>query len=464
MSFSVRNSYFCYMLQQFKEFIRSRDLFDEKSMILLTVSGGVDSVVMADLFREAGYHFAIAHCNFQLRGEDSEGDERFVAALARKYGSKFFSVRFDTHEYAQSMGISIQMAARELRYSWFEKIRREENFDFIATGHQMDDLVETFFINLIRGTGIAGLTGIPVKVGTIVRPLLFATREQILEYASSKGLSFREDRSNNEIKYLRNFIRHRIIPLFLEQQPDFSRTIFETTQKLKVAHLAYSQLIENLQKRFLKQVGERYTLELDFLKNLDDQEYILFEILRPFGFSHSVTRDICRAMEGTPGKTFLSSSHQINLDRNVLLIDKRVEQQTESFFVPRCQKKISHPLHLNFKVEKIEEVKIKDDPDLAFLDYDKIEFPLKLKKWEKGDSFYPLGASGHKKVSDFLIDKKIPLPDKDKIWLLCSAGNIVWIVGHRIDHRFRVTKDTRKVLLVSYFRETSQILYQVDTV
>ncbi|MBU2650827.1 MAG: tRNA lysidine(34) synthetase TilS [Bacteroidetes bacterium] len=452
------------MLQQFKEFIRSRDLFDEKSMILLTVSGGIDSVVMAELFREAELNFSIAHCNFQLRGEDSEEDERFVTALAKSYNTGFFTARFDTREYADSRGISIQMAARELRYSWFEEIRREGNFNFIATGHQMDDLVETFFINLLRGTGITGLTGIPVKTGTIVRPLLFATREQIQEYASLKGLSFREDRSNNEIKYLRNFIRHRIIPLFQKQQPDFNRTIFETTQRLKLAQHAYSNYIEDLRKQFLQQDGERVILKLDFLKNLDEQESVLFELIRPFGFSYAVTMDICRALGGTPGKTFLSSSHRISLDRNVLLIDELIEERSEKFFIPRCQKKISQPFQLTFKVEKIDEFRIIDNPDLAFLDYEKIEFPLILKNWEKGDFFYPLGSSGHKKISDFLIDKKIPLPDKNKIWLLCSAGNIVWIIGHRIDHRFRVTKDTRKVLVVSYFRESPQILCQEDAI
>lgn len=441
------------MLKQFKEFIEQEGLFGSQNHILVAVSGGVDSMVMLDLLIKGKYPASIAHCNFKLRGKDSDLDEEFVRDFAKMHGMPFFCKSFDTSRYARKKGISIQMAARELRYKWFEELRAQEGCDHIATGHNMNDNAETFFVNLLRGTGLAGLTGISAKTGYLVRPLLSFLREDIEVYAARNEIAYRTDRSNNETKYLRNYIRHHIITQFVSQRQDFISSLHGTMQKLDEVHSVYLEYIDILKRKILEHSHGRTLVRISSLKVLEHPHVVLYEILRPFGFNEGMINDILDAMNGTPGKQFFTSTHKLTIDREFLMLEDIIPQDEKQYIIPRCKKELTEPLNIMFRLVKAVESEISGDPALAFLDFEKIEFPLKLRKWQHGDVFYPLGMKRPKKLSDFFIDSKVPLPDKDNIWLLCSGEDIIWVVGYRIDERFKVSESTQKILLVEWKKD-----------
>lgn len=443
------------MLTQFNSFIENHLLVASGQSTLLAVSGGIDSMVMAELFHRAGFRFGIAHANFQLRGEESDGDERFVRDIAGKYAVRYFTEKFSTKEYAEQHRISIQMAARELRYRWFEEVRYADGFDLIATAHHLDDQVETFFINLLRGTGIAGLHGIPVKNGKIIRPLLFATREEISEFAAKHELSCREDRTNRETRYIRNRIRNKLMPVLRSIQPDYIRQITGTIGRIQDTESVLISCIDDLRLRLIRAEGERLIIQIRELRPLDPLAAWLYELLSPFGFNPSTIGDLTRALDQDSGRTFHSSSHRIVKDRDRLIIMPAPKDEPprtgEEFLIGDTISEITFPIVLTFRtVSRKRGHQISADRYCATLDREKLTFPLALRKWNAGDSFQPLGMTRKKKLSDFFIDEKISIPEKEECWLLCSGDRIVWVIGYRIDHRFRVSSRSRELLVVEF--------------
>jgi len=432
----------------FNKFIESQQLFSVNDKLLLAVSGGVDSMVMCELFKQNGYDFGIAHCNFGLRGEESNEDELFVKKIAKGLNVPFYKTYFKTAEHAAKHGISVQMAARDLRYDWFEKIRKEHSFNYIAIAHHRNDVVETFFINLLRGTGIAGLHGIQAKCNKIVRPLLFANRDTIRKYATKNKIAFREDSSNNSDKYLRNKIRHQLIPLLKNICPELETTIQRNITQLKGIEEIAQQYIKLHSNTIITKKGNQFFVSITELKKLKPLSAFMYELLRPYGFSGDITEQIKTSLNGIPGKTFLSETYRLTKDRDFLIIEKRINKGPfqKSIQVLLSTKSIEKPLKLGFCTFDInKKFKIPTLQTIACLDFDKLKFPMILRAWEKGDKFFPLGMNKFKKLSDFFIDNKIALHDKEKVVVLCSEDKIAWIVGHRIDHRFRITKDTKKI-------------------
>ncbi|MDQ3046318.1 MAG: tRNA lysidine(34) synthetase TilS [Bacteroidota bacterium] len=443
------------MLKEFNAYIQQHELFEKTDKILLTVSGGIDSVVMCNLFHEAGIEFGIAHCNFGLRGNESEEDETFVEELAESMGVPFHTITFNTSAYAKKNKTSIQTAARTLRYEWFEEIRKNFNYKFIATAHHSDDSIETFFLNLLRGTGIGGLHGIRQKNGRIIRPLLFSSKESIIGYAKKNKIAFRNDSSNDSDNYSRNKIRHKVLPLLKEFNPSLEHSILKSIQQIADAEIIYLQEIERARKSFCKKHQDGFRISIKKLKSLHPVETYLFEFLRPFGFNSTDAANILSSLENISGKQFLSASHRLIKDREYLLIEKIIfdeVQPLEKTGIKSGQKEVSlNDFSLQFKsIKKLKNQELFQDENNACIDKDKLEFPLHLRKWEKGDYFYPLGMKGKKKkLSDFFVDRKIPLPVKEKTWLLCSGDQIVWVVGQRLDERFKVTDSTTKIYFVS---------------
>lgn len=440
------------MQEEFLKYISQESLFQPGDKILLAVSGGVDSSVMAELFHRSGFTFGIAHCNFQLRAEESLRDEHFVRQMAERYHVPCFVRTFETRSYARKNKISIQMAARDLRYGWFEELLDGEGYDFVANAHQLDDQIETFFINLARGTGIAGLHGILPKQGRIIRPLLFADRSEIEKYALENHLPYVEDSSNTSLKYARNRIRHRIIPEFIKLNSAFREAMTETIHKIRDAEILLNSITEKERKRLLIRDGTGWKVEISDLKQLWPARTWLYMLISGFGFNSSVANDILASLDEQPGKIFYSSTHRIVKDRDYLLIHPLAEfdySRTIRVY-PDSQRDL--PLNLEFKELDNINIGIKGSEDTVFLDYDRLQFPLTIRKWRRGDFFYPFGMNQKKKLSDFFIDMKFSLIQKEDTWLLCSGEDIVWVIGIRPDNRFRVNDSTRKILQVLLVR------------
>jgi tRNA(Ile)-lysidine synthase len=439
------------MLDKLREFIEKRMLCGKEDRILVTVSGGIDSVVLLDLLVRAGFDTGVAHCNFQLRGEESDGDARFTESLAEKYGLDFYKKKFRTRQVALEEGISIQMAARNLRYQWFEETRKRHGYNAIATAHNQDDVLETFFINLSRGTGIRGLTGIPAKAGHVIRPLLFASRASIREYAADHELTFREDSSNASDKYLRNRVRHRILPMLEEQNPSFRQSLIDTMAKLSETEGIFSREMNKLKESMVIINGDRVSIPIRELEKLDAKNTILYEILSDYNFGPSVIEDICQSLLAQPGKQFFSPTHRLVRDREELILTPLTEDEPRRYYLELEEGQIFDPIDLEWVIiDNTENFRIPKDPNTACLDLDLLRFPLILRRWQKGDYFQPLGMQGMKKLSDFLIDEKVSRPDKEKVWLLASGQKILWVIGYRIDERFRITERTWQVLMLRY--------------
>jgi tRNA(Ile)-lysidine synthase len=439
------------MLEEFRHFIESRSLCRPTDRILLAVSGGIDSMVMMHLFFAAGYMPGIAHCNFHLREAESDEDERFVKSTAEKMEADYHRQEFDTEQSAAASGISIQMAARNLRYKWFEEIRQKSGYDLIATAHNQDDVIETFFINLSRGTGIRGLTGIPVKSGKVIRPLLFAPRESIVHYANEHHISFREDSSNASDKYLRNRVRHHVIPMLEEENPSFRNALLDTMHKLAETEKLYEQELMQLKQRLVRSEGDRIRICIRDLSAHEAMRSILFEILSDYNFSPQALEYIIHSLEGPSGKQFLSATHRIVKDREDLIITALDSEEVRKYYLERESGRITVPVDLEWMVvDHTETFQIPKDPRIACLDLQKLHFPLILRRWQPGDYFQPLGMQGMKKISDYLIDRKVSLPDKERTWLLASGSEIAWVIGQRIDERFKVRPETRHLLMMRF--------------
>jgi len=436
------------VINTFLENIEAKNLIQKGERVLLAVSGGIDSMVLLHLFERSEFDYGLVHCNFHLRGEESDGDEEFVREQVGQHGLPSFFKDFDTEEYASVRGISIEMAARELRYNYFEKIRVENGFDLIATAHHQDDLIETFFLNLSRKTGIHGLTGIKEKAGNIIRPLLFAGRKEIENYAKEHFVEYREDSSNNEVVFQRNFIRHKILPLFSEMNPAFQKNMVASVSNLKEAEVVYDYLIHTEIEKIVSQENLGIKVDIQQLRTTPFPHLLLLEVLSTYHFNAAVIDQIYKSLEAESGRQFYSFSHRLVKDREYLFVSEIEVDEEKLYYIEENDMELFDPLDICIEKLDAENFKIIKQSKVACIDADEVSFPLLIRKWKQGDYFQPLGMSGMKKVSDFFIDQKIPLHEKENTWLLCSGKKIVWIMGYRLDERFKITSKSKKVLKI----------------
>lgn len=437
--------------EEFKRYIAEKKLIPPHGKVLLGVSGGADSMVMLELFARTGIEIGVAHCNFGLRGDESDGDELLVRRRAEELDAEFFSVRFDTREEMERTGESLQMAARRLRYDWFERLCAAFGYDRIAIAHNADDTVETFFINLIRGTGLKGLTGIPRSRRNIIRPLLFAPRTAVEAYAAEHRVPYRNDSTNAETKYLRNRIRHGIVPRLHEISPRFTETMLENIDRLSQVQGFVEERLEGIGREIVRPTGGETEIDIERWKGHPSFRYVLYETLRPWGFHAETAADLCECAEkGYVGRRFLSDRHTALLDRGKVVVSPRqTVSGTEAVSLPSPKSSVDFR-GLRFRAEVLfpYEVESYRTPDhIALFDLEQVDFPLTVRTWAPGDRFQPLGMEGRKKVSDLLVDAKVPRTDKERQAVVCNGGGeIVWVVGRRIDDRFKITLLTNRIL------------------
>lgn len=450
------------LLNKCQEYIHRHGLLSTGDRALLAVSGGVDSMVLLDLFSRMPYRYGVAHCNFHLRGIEGDEDALSVQEKCRELGVEHFNIDFDTAAQARATGESIEMAARRLRYDWFHRLCTEHGYTKIVIAHHSDDSVETFFINLIRGTGLRGLTGIHVTNGKIIRPLLFATRREILDYAHEKKIGFRVDSSNLTTKYLRNKIRLGIIPRIKEISPQFGATMTSNVERLSDALLFIDRQIDALRQRITEPTGRGTAFSIDRIDPELPRNYVLYELLRPYGFNSEVVQDLTHSLDTAKcGTRFYSHTHVAYLDRGRIIVEGIQQARAYALSVEQhVQKVYGLGGLLTFEtVEREDAGSLQQLRHTALLDAARITYPLTVRLWEEGDSFIPLGMSGRKKVSDFLIDEKVALPDKNQQLVVLSGKEIVWLVGRRIDERYKVTAQTTHVLRIAR-QECDDALYR----
>ncbi|MHB8261815.1 MAG: tRNA lysidine(34) synthetase TilS [Bacteroidia bacterium] len=442
------------MTESLVTYINKQQLFSRHAKLLVAVSGGKDSMALCGLLKDIGFTYYVAHCNFNLRGKESDKDEKFIIEFCKKNNINYFYTKFNTGIYAKNKGVSIQMAARELRYNWFNSLIAEHNFDYLLTAHHANDNIETFFINLLRGSGTNGLKAIVPKQGKIIRPLLFATRAEIDNYVKKHKILFREDSSNKEDKYLRNYLRLHIIPALKELNPSFEQTLTNEIEILQQTNLILKKEVEKQKKRLISkdENGIFLKINIDKLNKTTASKLILFELIKDFGFNSSQASDIYNSLHAQSGKTFTSDTHIIIKDRSSLIIKKTEENIASEFLINKGDTEINHPIKLKISIMKgnIKSIPNKDfTSNKAFIDTDKITFPLLVNRWKTGDKFMPLGMKGFKKLSDFFTSEKASLFDKQNQWIIRSKNDIVWLVGKRIDDRFKVTTSTKNICIIS---------------
>lgn len=436
--------------EQFLHYLQKEHLCQAGDNLLLAISGGSDSMVMCELFLRNEFSIGIAHCNFRLRPVDAYRDEYFVKQYAEKRNIPFFSIRFDTKTFSEKNKISIQVAARELRYKWFEQIRKEKQFTFIATAHHLNDNVETLLLNFFKGTGIHGLHGIPAKQGKVIRPLLFLSKKEIITYAKEKHIDFVEDVSNFSEKYTRNYIRLQIIPSLEKPFPNIIHQLAQNIERFKEAEQLYEQAIAFHKKQLFEERGEEIFIPVLKLKKSRPLSTLVYELFKPFGFSPEQALQIIMLLDSGPGKMIRSNTHQLLRNRKWLILSPIEIKNPTQIFIEENTKQIKNPgIKLKLQTKKPENTVIVTHADTALLDAGKISYPLILRKWKPGDYFYPLGMRKKKKLSRFFIDKKLSLNEKEKVWVLESNQRIIWVVGLRIDDRFKVTDTTQKILQIT---------------
>ena len=430
------------MKNKVQHFITEKSLFTREDKLILGISGGADSVCLMHILLALGYSFELAHCNFNLRGEESDADEDFVKELAKNHQLKIHVKQFDTLAYAAENKISTQMAARDLRYAWFGKLLIKSSAKYLAIAHHANDDVETFFINLVRGSGLKGFLGIKEKNNVIVRPLLSVSRLEIEQYLKDRDLVFREDSSNASVKYLRNKIRHELMPLLAEMNPSIQQTVKDEMRILEGVSKIYATKVEEVRKDLTQEKNGIVQFEISSLLALNPLHNYLYELLAPYGFY--TVEAISKALQGQSGKQFFSVTHQLVVDRENIFISL-LNKENEVFEITEKTTGLVHPLEVKFKVTS--DKTIIYDNDIAQLDVERLRFPLTLRKWKEGDKFMPLGMKKFKKLSDFFIDNKFSIIDKQEQWLLCSDVDIVWLVGCRIDERYKLATNTKKVYI-----------------
>lgn len=433
------------MLLKFQNHIISRFPFLAEKKLFLAVSGGLDSMVLLHLLQTLRYEIAVLHCNFQLRGLESFGDQDFIQKYCEQNNIPIFTTQFDTEAFAKDYKLSTQVAARELRYSWFYELLEERNFDYILTAHHADDNLETFIINLTRGTGLEGLTGIPEQNDKIIRPLLPFSREEILKYAEKNNIEWREDSSNASNKYLRNKIRHDLVPILKEINPNFLNAFEKTQSYLQESKEMVEDASIMIYQQVAKEAEEDIHFDLKQLKKLPNYKSYLYQWLNEFGFS--AWNDIYDLVEGQSGKQVFSDEFRLLKNRETLILSPISETAlNEEFQIQENDTEVNFPL--NLKLCQVDDITINSNKAI-FVDAKKIQFPLVLRRWKEGDTFQPFGMNGKsKKVSKLFKDEKLSLIEKEKTWILSSDNQIVWIVGMRQDERFRVENTTNKILKI----------------
>lgn len=453
------------LLKEFEQYIKQQNLFNAKDKLLLAVSGGVDSVVLCELCRQAGFDFMIAHCNFQLRAAESNRDEEFVRELGNKYAVEVFVKKFDTEKYAGNNKCSIQVAARELRYAWFDEIlndvknnlvsktgKQPANGLWLLTAHHANDNIETLLLNFFKGTGISGLHGILPKQKNICRPLLFAKKEMLLAFANENQLPFVEDSSNASNKYARNYFRNELIPGLQKVFPQVEENLLDNIERFREIEVAYLLFISQQKKGLMETKGNEVHIPVLKLLKAKPLKSILFEIIKDFGFSAHQTNEVAGLLTSESGKYVPSSSHRIIKNRNWLIISPNQTTEANTILVEENSKKIKfQPGTISFEritAEKFSQ-HIQTANHIAQMDAAEIKFPLLLRKWKAGDYFYPLGMNRKKKLSRFFIDQKLSITQKENTWVLEMDKKIIWVVGMRIDNRFKVLSSTKNILQVT---------------
>ncbi|WP_121808641.1 tRNA lysidine(34) synthetase TilS [Mucilaginibacter kameinonensis] len=442
-------------VNQFVNFVEQNSLFTPATKILAAVSGGIDSVLMVHLLKAAGYDFGIAHCNFQLRGDEALRDQAFSRSLAATLNIPFHTVNFDTEQYAADNKISIQMAARDMRYQWFDTISQQSGYEAIALAHHQNDTVETILLNLTRGTGIAGLHGILPKNGKLVRPLLFLSRAEIQTIVTAEGLTFVEDSSNASAKYARNKIRLEVVPKLKELNPSLEKTFENNLLHFRDLELLLELKLEELRQTLLQIHDDGIYLSIIEVKKLNPKRLLLFKLLNEYGFNEATIDDLIDSLDKHSGRVFESGTHTLLIDRNIIILKPRTAVLPVEIIINDTD----HEAHFGvYRVNLLHDdsaLIVKDNPMAVSIDADKLVYPLRVRTWNEGDYFFPLGMKGKKKLSDFFINQKVPLHQKEEIPILVNGnGEIMWIGGYRPDERYKVSDNTKKVTIFELFKLT----------
>ena len=439
------------LFSDYSAFIYQHRLFQQSDHLLLAVSGGVDSAVLCELCSKCGYAFTIAHCNFQLRGNESERDEEFVKSLGKKYSVEVFVKKMETEKYAAEKKISIQVAARELRYDWFHELLASKRLNWIVTAHHLDDNIETLLMNFFRGTVISGMRGMLPKTGKLIRPLLFARKEALLQFAKENQLSWVEDSSNQSDKYSRNYLRHQLIPVIEKLYPSVIENLGNNIERFRELEKFHQDAVEIHLKKLVEVKGEEVQVPILKLKKMASVKTIIYELIGPYGFGPAAVEEVFHLLESESGKYLLSSTHRILKNRNWLIISSRSPEKQEQVVVESGEDSIRFQNgELLFKKKVASNIELVANNGKALIDEEKISFPLLLRKWKPGDYFYPLGMTKKKKLARFFIDQKLSLPQKEKTWVIEMNKKIIWVVGLRIDDRFKVTNKTKNVLEITF--------------
>ncbi|WP_305953158.1 tRNA lysidine(34) synthetase TilS [Emticicia oligotrophica] len=451
----MQNYVIALMLHAFLTYINEQKLFEVTDKVLLTVSGGKDSVVMFELFCRSKLNFAVAHCNFQLRGSESDQDQVFVEQLCRVNKVNFHTQTFDTKAFAKQKKISIEMAARTLRYEWFEQIREEFSYSYIATAHHLNDSIETVLLNLTKGTGIAGLRGILPKKELIIRPLLFASREAIDNFVQENKLQWREDSSNASNDYQRNLIRNEVVPLLKKINPNLDETFARNLERFQSIEADFRKNLSHFKAKVMRESNGVFYIKIANIKYWQSANYFIEELLKEFGFNYFQSKEIFASIDGISGKIFHSETHSLLKDREEFIIYPKLDAEIEKTLLEIQKEDILSGITISFEGNKLRfslvkaeefDGKFERNNAIGYFDFEKITFPLTMRRWKEGDSFIPFGMKGQKKISDFLIDKKISLHLKKNIFLLVSAGQIMWVVNYRTDERFRLQRSSKMIL------------------
>lgn len=440
------------MLKALQHFNKKHALFNKDTdNLLLAVSGGVDSMVMLHLLQQLNVPLAVAHCNFQLRGTESDADEQLVKNYSKQHDLQVFVRRFATKSLAREHGISIEMAARQLRYDWFSQLCEEHGYTKIATAHHAGDALETLLYNLSKGTGIHGLQGIKPKRDNIIRPILFSNRRQIEKYAQEHQLPWRTDASNLENIYHRNRIRNEVVPELEKINPNLENTISATLERIRATADLLQTEVDSFNEIAVEEIAGGIRIKKEVLQKHRHSLLMLNEILTPYQFNYQQAKQIEEALKSIPGKVFYSSTHQLNIDREWLFINAKQDKQEQIFTITAQTKQLEMTEGTLLITQKSKEnYTFSNQRNVAALDLGKLKFPIKVRPWQQGDKFKPLGMRGNKKISDFLIDQKIPLNLKNEIYLLESKNQVVWIINHRIDDRFKISEETHTVLEITF--------------